>query len=116
MFYDRQGRFIQTQDEHGNILMEPMRQLSAFFSDESYKRVARTEVSNCVVSTVWLGIDHNFGDGPPLIFETMIFGEGNNAPYEDWCWRYSTLEEAEVAHEAIVAALREGREPAWSGQ
>jgi hypothetical protein len=25
------------------------------------------------LSTVWLGIDHNWGDGPPLIFETMLF-------------------------------------------
>lgn len=25
------------------------------------------------LSTVWLGIDHQWGDGPPLIFETMLF-------------------------------------------
>lgn len=25
------------------------------------------------VSTVWLGLDHQFWKGPPLIFETMVF-------------------------------------------
>ena len=25
------------------------------------------------LSTVWLGLDHQWGDGPPLIFETMLF-------------------------------------------
>lgn len=30
------------------------------------------------LSTVWLGIDHSFGAGPPLIFETMLF-----APKDD---------------------------------
>lgn len=25
------------------------------------------------VSTVFLGIDHNWGEGPPLLFETMVF-------------------------------------------
>jgi len=25
------------------------------------------------LSTVWLGLNHNWGDGPPLIFETMLF-------------------------------------------
>lgn len=27
------------------------------------------------VSTVLLGLDHQYGDGPPLIFETMVFPE-----------------------------------------
>lgn len=26
------------------------------------------------VSTVWLGLDHSFGHGPPVVFETLIFG------------------------------------------
>ena len=25
------------------------------------------------ISTVFLGLDHNFGEGPPLVFETMVF-------------------------------------------
>jgi hypothetical protein len=30
------------------------------------------------LSTVWLGLDHNFGNGRPLIFETMLFAPDDN--------------------------------------
>lgn len=49
------------------------------------------------VSTVWLGLDHNFfRTGPPLIFETMcenVIGE-----WEDFQERYSTENDAIVGH------------------
>ena len=50
------------------------------------------------VSTVFLGLDHQWGDGPPLIFETMIFGGPKNQ-YQD---RYSTYEEALAGHEKAL--------------
>ena len=56
------------------------------------------------VSTVFLGLNHQFGDGPPLIFETMIFSPG---PLDQECWRYSTESEALVGHAAAVAQLQE---------
>lgn len=33
-----------------------------------------------VVSTVFLGLDHNWGGGKPLLFETMIFSRGWGQP------------------------------------
>jgi hypothetical protein len=50
------------------------------------------------LSTVWLGLDHSFGAGPPLIFETMVFGGPNDEEQE----RYSTEEEAKAGHAAMV--------------
>lgn len=71
-------------------------------------RVLRTEVAGVAfVSTVWLGLDHQYGDGPPLIFETQVFGGEWDAEQ----WRYTTEEEAARGHLAIVDALREGRDP-----
>ena len=55
------------------------------------------------VSTVWLGLNHQYGDGPPLIFETMVFG-GDGDSRE--CERYSTEAEALAGHKAMVARLR----------
>jgi hypothetical protein len=52
-----------------------------------------------MVSTVFLGIDHNFGNGPPLLFETMVFG----GEYDGYCKRYSTWEEAEGGHKTACA-------------
>lgn len=53
------------------------------------------------VSTVFLGIEHQFGDGEPLLFETMVFPEKGNFSDEDM-ERYSTLEEAESGHKRMV--------------
>lgn len=71
------------------------------------KHVADEKVGDVRVSTVFLGLDHNWGDGPPLIFETMIFG-GEHDQVE---WRYTTWDQAEAGHKRVVAALQEGREP-----
>lgn len=76
--------------------------------DSESRRVAKTTVGDADVSTVFLGIDYNWtGKGPPLVFETMIFG-GN---YDQETWRWSTWNEAEAGHTRIVAALTEGRNP-----
>jgi hypothetical protein len=58
--------------------------------------------SECRVSTVFLGIDHRFhGNGPPLLFETMIFG----GPLDQEQWRYS-WDDADVGHRAAVRKAR----------
>src|SRR5205809_567378 len=43
-----------------------------FEEDRDKRIVEQTMVGDIKVSTVLLVINHNFGDGPPLIFETMI--------------------------------------------
>jgi transcriptional regulator with XRE-family HTH domain len=53
------------------------------------------------VSTVFLGLDHSFGHGPPLLFETMAF-VGHEAAGQE---RYSTWEEAEAGHARWVAEV-----------
>jgi len=63
------------------------------------RSVAQTIVGNKRVSTVFLGIDHRFGDGPPLLFETMIFNGPDDGEYQERC---STWEEAEAMHERAV--------------
>ena len=77
------------------------------FNDNEGKRIGNTTVGDADVSTVWLGVDHQFGDGPPLIFETMIFG----GPHDQFCERYSTKKQAADGHKRIVLALQEGRDP-----
>ena len=53
-----------------------------------------------VVSTIFLGVDHNFSAvGPPLLFETIVQGgllDGERI-------RYATKDEALDAHEQIMA-------------
>ncbi len=37
------------------------------------RRVRLTRVGPYFVSTIFLGLDHSFGAGPPLLFETMVW-------------------------------------------
>lgn len=77
--------------------------------DRANRAVAFTKVGESEVSTVFLGLDHRFGDGPPLLYETMIFG----GAHDDYQTRYSTRPEAQAGHAAVCAWLRgEGPEPA----
>jgi hypothetical protein len=68
------------------------------------RHIARTQIGDVEVSTVWLGLNHRFlGDGAPLIFETMIFG----GPHDQWQWRYPTREAALAGHDQAVALVRD---------
>lgn len=70
---------------------------------ESFDRcIARDEIHDAVVSTVFLGLDHRFGDGPPLIFETLVFGGHLDGQMD----RYSTWDEAATGHLAMLAHVR----------
>lgn len=74
---------------------------------------SKAVASDCIeggirVSTVFLGLDHRYGEipGPPILFETMIFG-GMNDGYQD---RYCTWEEAEEGHKEALKLAKESIE------
>lgn len=67
------------------------------------RKIAVDTLDNARVSTVFLGIDHQYIDGlPPILFETMVFG----GILDNWQWRYMTYREAEIGHSRVVKALR----------
>lgn len=67
--------------------------------------VGRDKLANSVlVSTVFLGIDHSFHGGSPIIFETMIFG-GEHDEMQD---RYATVEAAREGHADAVKLAEAG--------
>lgn len=69
------------------------------FKDISNRVVGKEHVNGSEVSTVFLGLDHSFGYGPPLLFETMIFGGVHNGD----TWRCSTYAQAERQHQEALA-------------
>lgn len=75
------------------------------FADMAQRVVEKTVIGAVEVSTVWLGLDHGFGVGPPLIFETMIFG-GHLDQHQQ---RYSTKAEAQAGHARAVEAVKTER-------
>lgn len=66
------------------------------------RHVDLTEMDNVYVSTVFLGINHQYGEGPPLLFETMVFG-GVLDQEQD---RYSTWDEAVIGHKNTVERVK----------
>jgi hypothetical protein len=66
------------------------------------RHVAKDQIGDVRISTVFLGIDHRRGDGPPLLFETMIFG----GQHEGHQTRASTWAEAEQQHRDAVEMVR----------
>jgi hypothetical protein len=59
------------------------------------------------VSTVFLGLNHAFTGGPPVLWETMVFG----GPLDCEMERYTSKEDAVAGHQAmcdrVAEALRE---------
>lgn len=74
-----------------------------WFENTANRRVAEDHIDNNWVSTVFLGIDHNFRDrDDPILFETMVFTDGESGTMD----RYRTWAEAAAGHERIASMLR----------
>jgi hypothetical protein len=80
-------------------VIEPNAAKWAIWFESADRIVSQSEVGASVVSTVFLGLDHQFGAGPPLLFETMIFSDGDSEDYQRRC---STWVQAEAQHRAAV--------------
>lgn len=72
--------------------------------------LAQDVINGFMVSTVFLGLDHAFLGGPPVLFETMVFGpESFNDEIQV---RYTTWDEALAGHQRIAASVREWEQSA----
>lgn len=86
-------------DDDNNVVGPVDLMEAARFHKSDRRFVAKTKVyEGCEVSTVFLGLDHRFGDGPPLVFETLVFGGTEDGEGD----RYSTYAEAVAGHARFV--------------
>lgn len=97
-------------DTNGNPVLELDLLKWACWYEKADRRIALTEIGDIHISTVFLGLDHNFewifGDGEykPILYETMIFWPGHELDNDQA--RYSTREEALAGHEAVVTRVK----------
>lgn len=82
-------------DENKKTIPCDLMEWSQRFEDQDGRRVEWTEIDKFDISTVFLGLDHNYFGGRPLLFETMIFDPDGNDVYMRRC---STWEEAQGQH------------------
>lgn len=84
----------------------------AVWFENANRTVAKTVIvpNKVEVSTVFLGLDHNFREAAalgceqpiPILFESLVFG-GDSDGHMD---RYHTWDEAEAGHLAMVADIK----------
>lgn len=75
----------------------------AEWSATADRQIGDDAVGDVRVSTVFLGLDHNFrSSGDPILFETMVFG----GPLDSEQWRYATYAEAERGHQEVVTQAK----------
>lgn len=76
--------------------------------EDANRIVAQHTINGLQVSTVFTGIDQNWGEGAPILFETMVFGLPDDLQPR---WRFSTWDDALETHHRLVASLTEHGAP-----
>jgi hypothetical protein len=85
-------------DKDGTVRIEPDSSTWGRWLETTHRRLAETKLTGRTagteiwISTEFLGIDHQFGDGPPLLFETKVFGGDFGEEH------HGTREEAVAGH------------------
>ena len=70
-----------------------------WFRDTKNRSVARDKIGDVVISTVFLGVNHALRGGPPILWETMVFGCSMDQEV-DRC--SGSREQAEAMHNEMV--------------
>jgi hypothetical protein len=75
------------------------------YFEKADRHVALDFIWGMRVSTVFLGLNHNWYDkGDPLLFETMVFVD--HSGQDENMRRYSTWEQAEAGHKEVIANIK----------
>lgn len=91
----------------GEVIEEPdLLTWGKWFETPGSRTIGRNKIGKIYISTVFLGIDHNFGcGGPPILFETMIF-KGKHDKYQE---RYRNLKDAKEGHLKAVELVENSK-------
>lgn len=91
-------------DEEGNAVPEhDLLKWAAWFEDATNRVVAKDSFGKIKVSTVFLGLDHSFDEGEPILWETMVFGGELDQEMD----RYGSLEDAKEGHKKMCELVKE---------
>lgn len=94
--------FLYTLDEAGDAVPEPDALAWGRWFETADRAVKRETIGDSKISTVFLGTDHGFGFGPPVLWETMIFG----GLHDGWSEHATSREGALTMHALAVRVAR----------
>ncbi len=97
-------------DENKNVVPSSMEEWASFInrdSDQNYRHVGDEVVNGKRISTVFLGLCHNYNPHSkiPIVFETMVFNPDGHDSYQTRC---ATWDEAVKMHETAVQWVKDG--------
>jgi hypothetical protein len=99
------GQYIL--DENGKpVPCNDLMKWGLFFRDSEKRIVKQERIGSYHVSTVFLGLDHSWGQGPPILWETMVFEDNKGAMDQEMDRCSGNREQAEAMHEAMVERVR----------
>lgn len=93
-------------DADNNVIEVDLLTWARWLEESNHRVVAYTQITSQVrVSTVFIGIDHRFPGfppGPPILYETLIFGGQLNGDGS----RYCSHDDALTGHKMFVKKAR----------
>ena len=89
-------------DNNNEPVAKPVLEAAQWLEDNDHRRIVkRDEIGDILVSTVFLGLDHAWDSGTPVLWETMIFG-GEQDQYQE---RYTSHKDALEGHEKALTLI-----------
>ena len=121
---DKMNPYHYILDKDKKVKRATPEEWAKWFEHHDKDRIVKQEnIGGIRVSTVFLGLDHSFGKGPPILWETMCFRRnpkemvinGKKMKYreslDDFSERCSgTYEQAEAMHERMVKRIKWARQ------
>ncbi len=97
------NKFYVLDDAGEPLAVDDVLVWAQWFEVAKNRVVQQNTIGGVKVSTVFLGLDHNFGDSlAPVLWESMIFG----GPLDQEQRRYTSKAEALAGHEELCALVR----------
>lgn len=92
-------------NDQGEPVLEtdPLRWGERFARSRKQRIVKQETIGGLFVSTVFLGLDHQHGKGPPILWETMVF---DNKTTTDMDRCYGNRQNALAMHQRMVEKAR----------
>lgn len=95
-------------DENNDPKVVPLKEWGEWMQTAD-RSLARTIIDNSdpetFVSTVFLGVDHGYGEFSPILWETMAFTGYD--PLDEFTQRYMNAERALAGHSEICRQVKE---------
>lgn len=101
-------------NDKGQPVIEPDLMTWAKWMEKAERHVGLTRIGPYKISTVFLGLDHNYGKGPPVLWESMVFKKktlGKKWQHEDYLDQArdrcsGSREQAEAMHQRMVRKVK----------